>query len=140
MDRKSTTGYIIKLFENAIHWKSRKQGSVRKSSTAAEYVVLSEAVSEILLIKDLLNSFKVKIEKPINIYEDNSDAVSIAKYVNFTKKSKYIEVHYHFVNKNYEKGVIEIVKVNSEKNVADILTHVLGRVRFEKFRSLLTLF
>ena len=87
----------------------------------------------------MLNIFKVEIKRPINIYEDNSDAVSIAKYGNFTKKSKYIEVHYHFVNENSEKGVIEIVKVSSEKNVADILTKALRRVRFEKLRSLLNL-
>ena len=105
-----------------IHWKSRTQGSVTKSSTAAEYVALSEAVSEILLIKDLLINFHVELKKPVNVYEDNSGAVIIAKYGNFTKRSKYIEVHYHFVNENYKKGLIEIVKVSSEKNIADILT------------------
>ena len=88
-----------------IHWKSRKQGSVTKSSTAAEYVALSEAVSEILLVKDLLTCFKLKIDKPVNVYDDNSGAESIAKYENFTKRSKYIEVHYHFVNENYLKGL-----------------------------------
>ena len=98
VDRKSSAGYIIKLFGNVIHWKSRKQSSVTKSSTAAEYVALSEAVSEIRLVKDLLTGFKIKINKPVNMYEDNSGAISIAKYGNFTKKSKYIEVHYHFVN------------------------------------------
>ena len=97
-----------------------------KSSTAAEYVALSEAVSEILLIKNLLINFNVEIKKPVNIYEDNSGAVIIAKYGNFTKRSKYIEVHYHFVNQNYEKGLIEIVKVSSEQNIADILTKALG--------------
>lgn len=33
IDRKSTTGYIIRMFENVIYWKTRKQGSVTKSST-----------------------------------------------------------------------------------------------------------
>lgn len=47
VDRKSTSGYIVRLFGNVIFWKSRKQGSVTKSSTSAEYVALSEAVSEI---------------------------------------------------------------------------------------------
>ena len=83
---------IIKLYGNVIHWKSRNQSSVTKSSTAAQYVALSEAVSEVLLIKGLLNSFKVEIKRPINIYEDNSEAVSIAKYGNFTKRSKYIHI------------------------------------------------
>ena len=118
IDRKSTTGYMIQLFGNVIHWKSRKQGSVTKSSTAAEYVALSEAVSEVILIMDLLYSFKVEIKTPVNMYEDNSGAVNVAKYGNFTKKSKYIEVHYYFVNENY---FIDIVKVSSEENLADIL-------------------
>ena len=100
VDRKSTTGYVVKLYGNVIHWKSRKQGNVTKSSTAAEYVALSEAVSEILVIKDLLINVNVEIKKPVNVYEDNSGAVIIAKYGNFTKRSKYIEVHYHFVNEN----------------------------------------
>lgn len=139
IDRKSTTGYLVKLYGNVIYWKSRKQGSVTKSSTAAEYVALSEAVSEILLIKDLLNDFNIKIEKPVKIYEDNSGAVSIAKYGNLTKNSKYIEVHYHFINENYVNGIIDIVKVSSEKNSADILTKALGRVRFENLRELLNL-
>lgn len=49
-DRKSTTGYIIRLFGNVVYWKSRKQNSVTKSSTSAEYVALSECVSEIKVI------------------------------------------------------------------------------------------
>ena len=88
IDRKSTTGYIVRLFGNVIHWKSRKQGSVTKSSTAAEYVALSEAVSEYLLIRDLLSNFNVEIKKPVNVFEDNSGAVSIAKYSNFRKTIK----------------------------------------------------
>ena len=86
VDRKSTTGYVVKLYGNVIHWKLRKQGSVAKSSTAAEYVALSEAVNEISLITDLLINFNVEIKKPVNVYEDNSGAVIIAKYGNFTKR------------------------------------------------------
>jgi len=47
-DRKSTTGFVIHLFGNAIFWKSKKQNSVIKSSTFAEYIALSEAVTKII--------------------------------------------------------------------------------------------
>jgi len=110
---------------------------VTKSSTAAEYVALSELVSEVIVIKNLLLDFNVNIIKSISIYEDNSGAISIAKFGNLTKNSKYIEVHFHFVNESYEKGIIKLVKIDSEDNLADILTKALGRVKFEKFRSLL---
>ena len=88
IDRKSTTGYAIRFFGNVIYWKTRKQGSVTKSSTAAEYVALPEAVSEIKFIINLLKDFRIKIEKPVKIYEDNSGAIEIAKFGNLTKNSK----------------------------------------------------
>ena len=47
IDRKSTSGYVIRLFGNMIDWKSRKQQSITKASTYAEYVVLSEVASEL---------------------------------------------------------------------------------------------
>jgi len=139
LDRKSTTGYIIRVYGNVIYWKSKKQGSVTKSSTAAEYVALSESISELKVIINLLKEFNVKIKKPINVYEDNSGAITIAKFGNFTKNSKYIEVHYHFVHECYEKGIIDIVKVDSENNIADILTKSLGKNKFERFRTILNL-
>ena len=108
-----------------------------KSSTAAEYVALSEVVSEIRVMLNLMKDFNVKVEKPVNVYEDNSGAIAIAKYGNLTKNSKYIEVHYHYINECYENGIINIVKVDSEYNIADIFTKALGRSKFEFFRQAL---
>jgi hypothetical protein len=137
VDRKSTTGYVIRLYGNVIFWKSRKQNSVTKSSTEAEYVALSESVSELKVIKNILSDFKIELKEPIKIYEDNNGAISIAKFGNFTKNSKYIETHYYFVNESYVDNLIDLVKVDSNENVADILTKSLGRNKFEKFREML---
>ena len=57
VDRKSTTGYVIRMYGNVIYWKSRKQTSVTKASTFAEYVALSECVSELKVITKLFNRF-----------------------------------------------------------------------------------
>ena len=137
VDRKSTSGYVIRLFENTVFWKSRKQSSVTKSSTFAEYIALSEAITEVKLIKDVIEFFDIKLKHPVAIYEDNLGALNIAKYGNFTKNSKYIEVHYHFVNESYKEGMIDVVKVTSDGNVADIFTKALCKTKFIKFRNLL---
>lgn len=85
VDRKSTTGYIVRMYGNVIYSKSHKQSSVCKSSTYAEYIALSEAVTEIICIKEILKTFEINIETPIRIYEDNSGAIQIAKNGNYTK-------------------------------------------------------
>lgn len=46
------TGYVIRLFRNLIYWKSRKQRSVIKASTFAEYVALFEAETESMFVKE----------------------------------------------------------------------------------------
>lgn len=139
VDRKSTTGYVIRMYGNTIFWKSKKQNIVTKSSTEAEYVALSVCVSEVNLIRELLKDFGIEIKNPVRIYEDNAGAISISKYGNLTKNSKYIETHYHFVNENYLKGKIDITKIDSEENPADIFTKSLGRIKFGKFRENLNL-
>ena len=134
VDRKSTSGYV---FRNIIDWKSRKQKCVTKASTYAEYVALSEAVSEIKFIKELINIFNLKMSDPIKIYEDNTGAINIANYGNFTKNSKRIEIHYHFVNESVKEKEIEIMKVDSAENIADIFMKSLCKEKFNKFRELL---
>ena len=66
-----------------------KTKSVTKASTYAEYVALSEAVSELKFIRELINIFDIKINNPIKVYEDNTGAINIANCGNFTKNSKH---------------------------------------------------
>ncbi|OAD62849.1 Copia protein [Eufriesea mexicana] len=127
-DGKSTTGYIIRLLEDVIFLKSRKQENVSKSSAADEYVALSEAVREIKFLKKQLTDFDVDIEKPINISQDNSGATAISKYGDLTKNSKYNDVHYHFVHECCEHQEADIANIDSANNVADTLTKALGRI------------
>ena len=84
-----------------------------------------------------LQSFLFGKAKPVKIYEDNSDAVAIGKFGNLTKNSKHIEVQCHYVNENYEKGIIDIVKIETEKNIADISTKSLWKDKFIKNRNAL---
>ena len=138
VDRKSTTGYIVRFYGNLIYWKTNKQKNVTKCSTFAEYTAMSEAVTEVIFIKNLISEmFNEKFARRINIYEDNSGAIAIAKFGNYTKNSKHIQVQYHYVNEYYENETIDIIKINSELNLADMLTKSLNREKFTKNRKAL---
>ena len=65
VDIKSTSGYAIRFFRNVIDWKSRKQKCVTKASTYADYVALSEAVSEIKFVIELIKFFNIELYDPI---------------------------------------------------------------------------
>ena len=86
-----------------------------------------------------MNDVFTKVCKPIEIYENNSGAVAISKYSNFTKSSKHIEVHYQSIHENVKKWSIKVVKIESENNIADIFRKALGNVLFTKFRDMLNL-
>lgn len=51
--RKSVTGYCVYLGASLIAWKSRKQRTVARSSTEAEYRALASTVAEVIWIRKL---------------------------------------------------------------------------------------
>ena len=61
--------------------------------------------------------------------------MTIATYGNFTKNSKYIEVHCHYVHECLKKNKVNIIKVSTDENTADIFTKALCKEKFGMFRS-----
>ncbi|CAK9834334.1 Copia protein, partial [Anthophora retusa] len=135
-DRKSTTGYVFQLFERCtISWSTKRQSSTAASSTEAEYMALFEAVKEAIWLKSLALSININISKPIVIYEDNNGCISIANNPGNHKRSKHIDIKYHFSREQIEQNVIKLEFVCTERQVADIFTKPLPAAKFLEFRT-----
>ena len=86
-----------------------------------------------------MKNFNIKVSDPVKIFEDNTGAISIANYWNFTKNSKHIEIHYHYVHKSVKENAIVLIGIDWNDNFADIFTKALCKDKFEKFRKLLNI-
>ncbi|KAF2891050.1 hypothetical protein ILUMI_15123, partial [Ignelater luminosus] len=91
IDRKSTTGVLIRVYGNAVLWKSQKQKIVSRASTHAKYYALADCVEKVIPIKGILTDLGVMVNPPIKIYEDNTGAIALAKKGKFSKNSKHID-------------------------------------------------
>lgn len=140
LDRKSTTGYLFQIFNNCtISWSTRKQSTVAVSSTEAEYMALFEAVREAIWIKSVLNSIYIELSEPIVIFEDNNSCISIANNPTNHKKSKHIDIKYHFTREQINKNVIQLKHISTGNQLADMFTKAIPTPKFLELREKLYL-
>lgn len=130
-DRKSTTGFILKINDNIVSWASRKQSVVALSSTEAEYYALGDCLIESLFVQKLLKDIFI-YSNVINIYEDNQGTIKIAQTLE-TKRSKHYDVKYSFVKDMVMKGSIKINYIETKDQIADLMTKALPENKFEHF-------
>lgn len=120
--RRSCTGYVFKLSNGAISWKSTRQSTVALSSTEAEYMALSATIQEGIWLLQLCNELGQKLEMPITLKCDNQSAIKIAESDGYRQRSKHIDIRFHYIREKIENKMFKIEYLNTEKMVADSLT------------------
>lgn len=132
--RKSNSGFVF-MFGGPISWCCRRQDCVAQSSTEAEFIALSEACNEAILLKRILLDFGVTIHGPITIYEDNQSCIKLSGSEKVNNRSKHIDVKIYTVKDYVSSGVIEVEYCPTDDMVADIFTKPLSKIKFQKFKS-----
>ena len=79
------------LGETSISWKCKKQDSVSKSFTEAEYHAMSVACFKIIWLRDLLSKLGFSQEKPTSLHADNTSVIQIVTNPVHHERMKHIE-------------------------------------------------
>ncbi|GJT43861.1 putative ribonuclease H-like domain-containing protein [Tanacetum coccineum] len=129
-DRKSTTGGCQFLGRRLISWQCKKQTIVATSSTEAEYVAAASCCVQVLWIQNQLLDYGFNFMNT-KIFIDNQSTICIVKNPVFHQRTKHIEIRHHFIRDANEKTLIQVLKIHTDENVADLLTKAFDGPRFE---------
>ena len=136
--RKSRSGYVFLLNGAPISWCNQLQKIVTLSTAEAEYVALANGVKEAIWLRRMLNELNVECNT-IPVFVDNQAAIKIASNTecNDHKRSKHIDVKFHFIRDVANCGEINIKYVQSKEQLADIFTKPLTKQQFCYLRNIL---
>nr|GEU33456.1 hypothetical protein [Tanacetum cinerariifolium] len=112
-----------------VDWKSKKQTTIAMHSAQVEYVSALETAMEAIWIRKFVGDLGVMplINKPINMYCDNSAAIILANEPRIMKGARHFLRRYHYVREQVKTGEIKLIKVHTDDNLAGPFTKILLR-------------
>jgi hypothetical protein len=130
---RSTTGFFVLLNGSPVHWISKQQNYVVKSTSAAEFVAMAAAADELLWFSELLQHLTFTVAVPHDLHCDNEAAVALSRTLVMHDHLRGVRVCYHYLRDEVvlQKRIRPQV-VTGALNLADILTKSLNPQIFDR--------
>jgi hypothetical protein len=132
IERRSTSGFVVLLNGTPISWGSGLQSVVALSSCEAEYVALSECCRELAYLRQLMAFLREPLHGPITIFEDNKGAIDLTNNPVHHKRTKHIDVKFHYIRTEQTSGRVIVSKIHTDDNRADIMTKATTVATFKR--------
>ncbi|XP_076547399.1 uncharacterized protein LOC143305951 [Osmia lignaria lignaria] len=115
--RRLTTGYAFYIANGVVTWSSQRQRLVSVSTTESEYIAAATATKEAVWLRTLLKNMGHQCREPTKLYVDNQSTIRLVRNPEFHKRTKHIDVKFHFIREKSESGEIDIVFVLLGENL-----------------------
>ena len=134
--RRSTSGYVYKLWNGPISWSVKRQPTVAISTAEAEYIGQCNAGKEAIYLAGALHSlgYDEYDVQQVQLMADNQAAIKLSHNPVNHGRSKHIDIQWHFVRELVtERQLLDIRYVSTDSMVADGLTKPLSLDKFNQF-------
>jgi hypothetical protein len=136
VDRKSSQGFILKLFGGAIAWRANKQDTVTTSTTEAELLSLAQAAKEAQFLVRLQTELGIKLEdSTITIQCDNKQTIRLVNEntSQLTTKLRHVDIHNHWLRQEVQRRKIRVIYTPTNDMIADGFTKSLPANKMRQF-------
>jgi len=96
----------------------------------AKFIAITEACKELLWLKKFLQELGFRQDN-YSLFVDSQSAIHLGKNPTFHSRSKHIDVRYHWICDALDAKLLELEKVHTDDNGADMMTKALPRAKFE---------
>jgi hypothetical protein len=118
---------------------ARKEATVSRSSTKAEYKSLANATGELIWVEALLGELGVKLKKKPYLWCDNLGATYLFANPVFHARTNHIKIDFYFVRERVTRNLLDMKLVSIKDQVADGFTKELPIKKLEEFNHNLNL-
>ena len=128
-----------------MYWSSKLQSEIALSTLEAEYIALSQGMRELVSARRLvlelgerMNMDLKSVSQVSKAWEDNVGTQNLAnsKGPLMTSRTKHIGIKYHWFRSKIQPNSIDILRIETKQQRADIFTKGLTRFEFEMKRKL----
>ena len=139
-NRKSIEDYVFKLANVAISHCFKLQIIVALSTCEAKYVVICEIDKKIVRIEHLLAELEYRKKKiSILLKADNQRTIALAKNFEFHRRTKHIDVRFHWIRDAIERRRIDLEYVFTKNMIVDDFIKSLSLQKFLVFLSMINM-
>ena len=116
------------LAGGAVAWSSKKQSMVALSTAKAKYVAATHCAKQVIWHRSLLNEVGISLPLTSTIFLDSQAAISIVHHLEHHAQTEHIDTAHHFLLDLVQNGMLNLVYINTQINLADIFTKSLPKV------------
>lgn len=96
---------------------------------------MSATSREAVWLRRLLSDVECPCAGATTIYVDNQSAIRLVKNPEFHKRTKHIDIRYHYVREKVNANELNIKYLCTEEQKANIFTKALPKERFCRLRE-----
>jgi Reverse transcriptase (RNA-dependent DNA polymerase) len=140
---KSRSGYVINVGGCPLTWASKLQTEIALSTCEAEYVALAAALREVIYLRQVVAEMgshfgmddQLAVRTHSAVFEDNNGALSLAATPKLTPRSRHYATKYHFFRSHVASGTIQLKRIDTKDQLADIFTKGTTVEIFQRLRQ-----